>query len=168
MIKLSLSCPQLTSSPTWSISFTWKGKVAVNHRQEVDRQLSEIRKAPLKPYQRMEILRFYLIPKLTHSLTLGQVHWNTLKRLDTMIRQAVRAWLRLSNNTPTSYFHTSVLKGGIGVPCLSSTVPFLKRSSLWKVAGQPGSSTAQCCHWFLLWSHPEEYEHSSSRSRYYC
>ena len=90
------------------IPFTWKGKVAVNHRLEVDRQLSETRKAPLKPYQRMEILRFYLIPKMMHSLTLGQVHRNTLKRLDTMIRQAVRAWLRLPNNTPTGYFHTAV------------------------------------------------------------
>ena len=103
------------------------------HRLEVDRQLWEIRKAPLKPYQRMDILRFYLIPKMMHSLTLGQVHPNTLKRLDTMIRQAVRAWLRLPNNTPTSYFHTAVLKGGIGVPCLSSTIPFLKRSRFEKL-----------------------------------
>ena len=61
------------------IPFTWKGKVAVNYRQEVDRQLTEIRKAPLKLYQRMEILRFYLIPKMMYSLTLGQVHRNTLK-----------------------------------------------------------------------------------------
>ena len=105
----------------------------MNHRLEVDRQLSEIRKARLKPYKLMEILSFYLIPKMMHSLTLSQVHLNTLKRLDTMIRQAVRAWLRLPNNTPTSYFHTAVLKGGIGVPCLSSTVPFLKRSRFEKL-----------------------------------
>ena len=115
------------------IPFTWKGKVAVNHRLEVNRQLSGIRKAPLKPCRRMEILRFYPIPKMMHSLTLGQVHRNTPKRLDTTIRQAVRAWLRLPNNTPPSYFHTAVLKGGIGVPCLSSTVPFLKRSRFEKL-----------------------------------
>ena len=105
----------------------------MKHRLEVESQLSEIRKAPLKPYQRMKILRFYLIPKMMHSLILRQVHRNTLRRMDTMIRQAVRAWLRLPNNTLTSYFHTAVLKGGIGVPCSNSTVPFLKRSCFEKL-----------------------------------
>ena len=50
-----------------------------------------------------------------------------------MIRQPVRAWLRLPGNTPTSYDYAAVLKGDIGVPCSSSTVPFLKRSRFEKL-----------------------------------
>ncbi|GAA50884.1 retrovirus-related Pol polyprotein from type-1 retrotransposable element R2 [Clonorchis sinensis] len=87
------------------IPFTFKGKGVFNHRQHLLKLLDEVTRAPLKPHQRMEITMNYLIRRLTYSLVLGQVHRNTLKRLDNYIRQSIRGWLRLPKDTPISYIH---------------------------------------------------------------
>jgi hypothetical protein len=107
------------------IPFNWRGKTSINHRQRLLELLDEVTHAPLKPYQRMEIVRFYLVPRLTHSLVLSRVHRNTLKRLDIYLRQHVRKWLRLPNDTPTSYFHAKINDGGLGIPSFSSLIPLL-------------------------------------------
>ena len=39
----------------------------------------------------------------------------------------------LPNNMPAIYNHILFFKGGVGVPCLSSSVPFSKRSSFEKL-----------------------------------
>lgn len=44
--------------------------------------LERLKQAPLKPQQRMFILRVFLIPRLTHQLVLGEVSASTLERLD--------------------------------------------------------------------------------------
>ncbi|GAA54168.1 retrovirus-related Pol polyprotein from type-1 retrotransposable element R2 [Clonorchis sinensis] len=75
------------------IPFTFKGKGVFNHQQHLLKLLDEVTRAPLKPHQRMEITR------LTYSLAPGQVHRNTLKRLDNYIRQSIRGWLRLPKDT---------------------------------------------------------------------
>ncbi|XP_057198147.1 tRNA (guanine-N(7)-)-methyltransferase non-catalytic subunit wdr4-like [Triplophysa rosa] len=51
--------------------------------------LREVKTAPLKPQQRLTILRDYLIPRLIHELVLGNAHRNTLLTMDRMIRLAV-------------------------------------------------------------------------------
>ncbi|GAA55745.1 retrovirus-related Pol polyprotein from type-2 retrotransposable element R2DM [Clonorchis sinensis] len=74
-------------------SFKWKG--VINHRQYLFELLDEVMRAPLKPNQRTKITKNYLIPRLTYQFVLGQVHRNTLKRLDYYIRQSIRDGLRL-------------------------------------------------------------------------
>ena len=115
------------------IPFTWKGKASVNHRLQLQESLSQIRKAPLKPQQRLELTRQHLIPKFTHTLVLGNAHRNTLKRMDNAIRQSLREWLRLPPDTPTAYFHTACSLGGLGVPCLSTTIPLYKKARVEKL-----------------------------------
>lgn len=115
------------------VSFTSKGKCLANHRQQLLRLLDEVTHAPLKPHQRMDLLRYYLLPRMTHSLVLGQAHRNTLKRLDNYVRQSIRAWLRLPKDTPISYIHAAKQHGGLGIPSLSSTIPILRRSRMDKL-----------------------------------
>ncbi|KAL7053727.1 hypothetical protein AAHC03_026739 [Spirometra sp. Aus1] len=67
--------------------------------------LTEISQTPLKPHQRITLLKRHCVPKLMHDLVLGSVYRKTLKRLDVQIRQAVRTWLRLPADTPTSFFY---------------------------------------------------------------
>ncbi|GAA53122.1 retrovirus-related Pol polyprotein from type-1 retrotransposable element R2 [Clonorchis sinensis] len=87
------------------IRFTSKGKGVFNDRQHLLKLLDEVTRAPLKPHQRMEITRNYLVSRLTCSLVLGQAHRNTLKTLDNYIRQSIRGWLPLPTGTPISYIH---------------------------------------------------------------
>lgn len=115
------------------IPFTAKGKECVNHRLQLQQILLQIRKAPLKPQQRLELTREHLLPKFTHALVLGNAHRNTLKRMDNAIRQSIRDWLRLPPDTPTAYFHTACSLGGLGVPCLATTIPLYKKARVEKL-----------------------------------
>ncbi|KAG0421088.1 hypothetical protein HPB47_003015 [Ixodes persulcatus] len=73
-------------------------------RGGVDRDLRELlesfTRAPLKPQQRLFILRGFLLPRLHHSLVLGLWGIGTLSKLDRMTRAAIRKWLALPHDTP--------------------------------------------------------------------
>ncbi|KAL7057420.1 hypothetical protein AAHC03_019522 [Spirometra sp. Aus1] len=114
----------------FGVPFSYRGKVMVGHRSVLSDILDEITRAPLKPQQRIALLKRHCVPKLLHALVLGTAHRNTLKRLDTQVRQSVRRWLKLPADTPVSFFHAPVADGGLGVPCLTVLVPFAKRRRL--------------------------------------
>ena len=66
------------------------GKVE-SYSETLEAGLSNLRRAPLKPQQRVELLIRDLIPKLMHRLTLGKVHKTALSRVDRTVRVAVRS-----------------------------------------------------------------------------
>ncbi|KAL7053907.1 hypothetical protein AAHC03_026723 [Spirometra sp. Aus1] len=92
--------------------------------------LEEITRAPLKPQQRLTLLKRRCVLKVLHQLVLGAVHRNTLKRLDVQVRQAVRKWLKLPADTPIPFLHAAIRDGVLGVPCSAVLVPFVKRQRL--------------------------------------
>lgn len=107
----------------------------------INEALRNISKAPLKPQQRLQILRAHLIPKFLHGLVLGNVRDNRLRMLDVQIRGAVRNWLRLPGDVPNAYFHAAVRDGGLAIPSLRAGIPDLisrrfgrLSSSSWPVA----------------------------------
>lgn len=81
------------------LEFEWKGKVTPKRTIDLERMLGEMKAAPLKPQQRLAILKDFLIPRLIHGLVLGHAHRNTLQRMDLMVRRAIRLWLRLPKDT---------------------------------------------------------------------
>ena len=114
---LNISSLDVTSCFSYlGISFNWKGKVPTNACHDLTLMLSNVSRAPLKPYQRLHILKFFLLPRLTHSLSLSVIHVKTLKALDLLVRQELRRWLRLPKDTPTSFFYAPIADGGLGVP----------------------------------------------------
>lgn len=82
------------------ITFNWKGRTYPRHTETLRTWMEELRSAPLKPYQRLTILKSHLAPRLVHSLVIGCAHRNTIKALDRTIREGVRGWLRLPKDTP--------------------------------------------------------------------
>ncbi len=60
------------------IHFTWKGRTTPKQTKEVERMLHEITSVPLKPYQRVELIRDFMVPKLLQELVLGCAHRNTI------------------------------------------------------------------------------------------
>ena len=115
------------------LQFTWKGRVAPNSTRRLGELLREIKEAPLKPRQRLLLLRVYAVPKLMHELTLGFAHRNTLIKLDRLIRDHVRKWMRLPKDTSIGFLHTAVRKGGLGIPCLSAAVPLAQKARVEKL-----------------------------------
>ena len=72
------------------LKFTWKLRVAYSSTRRLGELPREIKEAPLKPRQRLLLLREYAIPKLMHELTLSFE-----RRL---IRVHVRKWMSLPKN----------------------------------------------------------------------
>lgn len=85
--------------------------------------LAQIRDAPLKPEQRLRILREYLLPKLQHTLISQQPRKKVLSNMDLTIRRSVRSWLHLPHDTAKPFFHASSADGGLGIPSLVTQVP---------------------------------------------
>ena len=92
--------------------------------------LENLSRAPLKPHQRIHLLRFFLIPRLTHSLSMAVVHLKSLKSMDLLVRSSVRKWLRLPKDIPISFFHADISGGGLGIPNLQTSVLFNRRNRL--------------------------------------
>lgn len=93
--------------------------------QDIKKALNNIQRAPLKPQQRLEIIRGHLIPSFLHGLVLGNIKAERLHTLDLQIRASVRKWLRLPADVPVAYFHASIKDGGLSIPSLKTCVPDL-------------------------------------------
>lgn len=91
-----------------SLHFSWKGMAKPRHTSELQRMLQELKEGPLEPFQRLELLRDFAIPRLIHELVLGGAHRNTLASLDRMTRAAVKGWLRLPGNTPLGFLQAPI------------------------------------------------------------
>lgn len=120
-------------------------------------ELERLTKAPLKPQQRLLILRAFLLPRLYHKLVLAGSTLGKLRALDMQVRLAVRKWLHLPHDIPKAYFHTPAPNGGLGLPSFETTVPCLMRERLSNLAESslPAARAAHEGYWVskrILWS----------------
>ena len=100
---------------------------AVPHVEErLQGALRELSRAPLKPQQRLWILKVKVIPGLLHQLVLASGTLTQLQKLDRWIRFAVRRWLKLPNDVSLPSFYARVKDGGLGLQAVEYTVPELK------------------------------------------
>uniref|UniRef100_A0A0X3PBY7 Reverse transcriptase domain-containing protein n=1 Tax=Schistocephalus solidus TaxID=70667 RepID=A0A0X3PBY7_SCHSO len=63
------------------VPFTYRGKQPIRHRPLLHKMNTEISRAPLKPPQRITLLKRHCVPKLMHDLVLRSVYRQMLKRL---------------------------------------------------------------------------------------
>ena len=109
------------------VSATGKGK---SYGHVLEEGLSHLRRAPLKPQQRLAILVNHLIPTIMHRLVVGSVYRTQLSRMDRVIRVAVRGFLKLPGDTPDAMLYAAVGDGGLGVPNLHVAVALSKQGRL--------------------------------------
>ncbi|KAH7959421.1 hypothetical protein HPB49_010998 [Dermacentor silvarum] len=86
-----------------------KERTAVH--KEVHALLKNISKAPLKPQQRLVVLKYYMIPQLYHRLVLNPVPAKLLLKIDSLIRAGVRQWLVLPHDVPLRFFYARTEHG---------------------------------------------------------
>lgn len=110
------------------LEFNWKGRLHPKNMGKLQSMLQVVIAALLKPYQRLELLNSFIIPRLTHELVLGTDHRNTLVKMDQLIRFSVRRWLRLPRDTPMAYFHSRLPDGGLGIPCMSTSIALAQKA----------------------------------------
>lgn len=103
------------------VGFMTQGPKKWNPGQYRDK-LSKLSKAPLKPQQKLFLLKNFLVPKFVYQLKHEKVSNGILRSMDKMSRTAIRKFLHLPKDCPTPmlYEHPSV--GGLGVPELESVI----------------------------------------------
>ena len=134
---------------TLSITDFWKhlGIVFDSSGPEItkvslDEQLIKLSKAPLKPQQRIHMLKTFIIPKHQHRLVLSRTTAAGLIKMDLTIRRYVRTWLHLPKDVPVAYIHAPVKAGGLGIPCLKQWIPLMRFTRLKKAEQIGGSRVA--------------------------
>ncbi|CAH8502348.1 unnamed protein product [Dicrocoelium dendriticum] len=119
------------------LPFSWKGRSSLKSTRRLEGMISEISKAPLKPQQRLRILCDFALTKLQYELIVGNAHRNTLKKLDRMVREAIRRWLRLPKDVSLAFLYVGSAEGGLGVPNLGITVPLAQRAKFSRILSSP-------------------------------
>ncbi|CAB0034401.1 unnamed protein product [Trichogramma brassicae] len=109
---------------------------------DIAAKLENISRAPIKAQMRLKILETYLLPRYTHTLTLGKTSHVELGLMDKLVQWTVRGWLRLPKDCPNAFLHTGRDRGGLSVPSLVTIIPAIKRSRL-EAIGQSGAFFAE-------------------------
>lgn len=100
---------------------------------KIGEDLEKIHRAPLKPQQKLVLVRDYLLPGTYHGLVLGRVGRADLSRFDVQVRAFVRRWLRLPHDVPNSYLHAPVALGGLAAPQTERLVRVWRRLRLERI-----------------------------------
>lgn len=122
---------QTTAADMWrylGIPFSVVGRS--RSKQMVAKWLRNVAIAPLKPEQRLNIIKKYIVPRILHGLVLGRTSLATLNTLDILIRNSVRRFLRLPKDLITAAFYAPVSEGGLGMIALKRHIPAMKIARL--------------------------------------
>ncbi|CAE1311496.1 unnamed protein product [Acanthosepion pharaonis] len=126
-----VALPAITAESEFNylgVQFNWRG--VARTPLGLEHLLTRLDRAALKPQQKLNFLKKFLLPRLHHRLTFGRHHRAELVKGDRMIRRAVRRWLRLPSDCPNSAIHSPARFGGLGVASLEQLVTTLKGKRL--------------------------------------
>lgn len=90
--------------------------------------LTRLCKAPLKPQQKMTILRLYLIPRFISYYQNPTITAKLLREADRIIRITVKKILHLNISCHNSIFYAQLKKGGQGLFCFRDSIPTIMQS----------------------------------------
>lgn len=91
----------------------------------LNRQLVDVRRAPLKPQQKMCTLKNYLIPRYIAHLQNFTITKLVLRRTDRLFRYAVRKILHINEHCNNAVIHAPKKSGGLGVFCFTQNIPII-------------------------------------------
>ena len=95
--------------------------------------LERLRRAALRPWQKLHLLKANLLPRLFHSLQNPAISLKSLKFLDTLVKSFVKAVLHLPKTTPDAFLYARVKDGGFGIPKIALAIPSIYRRRLEKL-----------------------------------
>lgn len=123
--------PQRSIIDNWKhLGVTFAGHSKTPVKNKLMEYINRLNSAPLKPQQRLLLLRLVAIPKVVQALVFGKTSSSGLRSLDLKIRASVRSWLKLPVDCTFSYFYAPIARGGLGLPCLRQYIPVLRLARL--------------------------------------
>jgi hypothetical protein len=88
---------------------------------------------PLKPQQRMNLLRTHLLSRLFHGLQTNKISAANLRSIDRVTRHYVKRIAHLHLHTSDSLIHAPLREGGQGITELRVAIPNMFRSRIVKL-----------------------------------
>lgn len=88
-------------------------------------QVERICRAPLKSLQKIQIIKFYLIPTYIHSLQSPQVHQQTRESADRAIKWVIKKALHLSVHVSDAFIYAPMKEGGLGIFSVKDKIPII-------------------------------------------
>ena len=120
------------------LSIDHTGNVAIP-RSEWRLWLQRLKKAPLKPWQKIDAIKSIVVPKITHQLRLSDAGICQLRELSKELREFFKSVLHLPEWTPTSWIHSS---SGGGLPDICSTILAARLKASRKMVNSPDPCVA--------------------------
>lgn len=77
--------------------------------------LGSLKKAPLKPQQKVVMLRTYLIPRFIFAFTHTECYPKLMSQQDRLIRRWLKETLRLPSSVCSEFFYLPLKEGGLGI-----------------------------------------------------
>ncbi|GLV61308.1 hypothetical protein CBL_21130 [Carabus blaptoides fortunei] len=99
-------------------------------------------RAPLKPSQKLILLKQHLIPRLFYGLQVSSVTAKILSVVDRLIRRTVKKTLHLSKHTGDQFIHTAIRDGGLGIPKMRRIIPAIMRDRITALIMQDPTTSA--------------------------
>ncbi|XP_037067949.1 uncharacterized protein LOC119089389 [Pollicipes pollicipes] len=91
----------------------------------------------LAPWQKLDVLRAFILPRLTHCLRLGLLPKQALRRFDAELRWRVKGALQLPSRACQEHLHASTSRGCVGLTELASEADILLLASTWQLLTSP-------------------------------
>ncbi|KAG8184458.1 hypothetical protein JTE90_002305 [Oedothorax gibbosus] len=92
--------------------------------------LTKLSHVPLKPQQRLLIIREFPIPRILHHSVLSRVRIGVLTKADRAVRAFVRKHLNLPHDAANVFMHGDIADGCLGIPSLRVIVPEMRLKRL--------------------------------------
>lgn len=99
------------------LQYSFRGVVSPSP-SKLEEMLGRLKACPLKPWQKLNVLQRYLIPRFHHGLQTMDITKKKLSYIDSCIAKFVKTTLHLPRTTPTAYLHAPLRCGGLGIPSL--------------------------------------------------
>ena len=102
---------------------------AVDTRASVSKlrlALTSLMKAPLKPQQKLVMLRMHLIPRFIHTFTYSECYPKLMSQIDRLIRRWLKTALKLPASLSSDFFYLPIKEGGLGIGKFYDIIGFAK------------------------------------------
>lgn len=93
---------------------------------QIATMLQKLATVPLKPQQKISLLRTHIIPRVLYQLINIEIYPEFLKKVDLLIRKSVRTILHLNQGLSTEFFSLPVREGGLQIPAMREIVGLAK------------------------------------------
>ena len=124
----------------------WVGIAKPDIERQLHQWIQSIDEAPLKPSQKVVILKDFAVPRFMYHVDHAEVNITCLAKADGLVREATKAWLRLPKSTCDSLLYSRCSDGGLGMLRLARIVPSIQARRIQRVANSEDATIRNLLH----------------------